>query len=61
MLKAALVAMSLASLAAAPAYAAPCKDAKGRFIKCPPAKPVKCKDAHGKFIKCSAPGAKPIR
>jgi hypothetical protein len=36
--------------------AAPCKDAKGRFIKCPAAKPAPkkpCKDAKGKFIKCS--------
>jgi len=44
------------------AFAAPCKDAKGKFTKCPaaaPAKPVKCKDAKGKFAKCSAPGAKP--
>lgn len=39
-----------------PALAAPCKDAKGKFIKCPPKPaPVKtgpCKDAKGKFIKC---------
>ena len=47
------------------AFAAPCKDAKGKFIKCPvaaaPAKPVKCKDAKGKFAKCGTPGAKPIK
>lgn len=51
------------SAAGSSAYAAPCKDAKGKFTKCPaaaPAKPVKCKDAKGKFAKCSAPGAKPI-
>ncbi|UAK24976.1 hypothetical protein [Sphingomonas nostoxanthinifaciens] len=41
--------------------AAPCKDAKGKFTKCPPAKAVPCKDAKGKFVKCSAPGAKPIK
>lgn len=36
-------------------HAAPCKDAKGKFIKCPPAKPAPkkvCKDAKGKFMKC---------
>lgn len=42
--------------------AAPCKDAKGRFVKCPsaPAKPARCKDAKGKFAKCGTPGAKPV-
>lgn len=42
--------------------AAPCKDAKGRFTKCPtaPAKATRCKDAKGKFAKCGTPGAKPI-
>jgi hypothetical protein len=58
------VALALGLAAGSPAaFAAPCKDAKGKFIKCPPAppaKPVKCKDAKGKFAKCSAPGAKPI-
>ncbi len=46
------------------AMAAPCKDAKGKFIKCPaaaPAKPTKCKDAKGKFAKCGTPGAKPVK
>ena len=45
------------------ASAASCKDAKGKFTKCPatgPAKPVRCKDAKGKFAKCDAPGAKPM-
>jgi hypothetical protein len=55
---------SIAMLASAtPTLAAgPCKDAKGKFVKCPakPAKPVKCKDAKGKFAKCGTPGAKPI-
>lgn len=50
---------AIAALAASPAMAAPCKDAKGKFVKCPPAKtaPVKkapCKDAKGKFMKCPA-------
>jgi hypothetical protein len=60
---AALIAFSLSAFGADLVSAAPCKDAKGKFIKCPaaaPAKPVKCKDAKGKFAKCSAPGAKPI-
>jgi len=51
------------ALAVAPASAAPCKDAKGKFIKCPPAAPakgVRCKDGKGKFAKCDAPGAKPV-
>jgi hypothetical protein len=51
------------SAAGSSAFAAPCKDAKGKFTKCPaaaPAKSVKCKDAKGKFAKCSAPGAKPM-
>lgn len=58
-LAAAFAALSLAGVTAADA--APCKDAKGKFTKCPPAKPVPCKDARGKFVKCSAPGAKPIK
>lgn len=48
------------SLLAIPAtvQAAPCKDAKGKFMKCPPPKPAAtpkkgpCKDAKGKFTKC---------
>ena len=60
MLKAAVLAVSLLSLSAMPAAvnAAPCKDAKGKFIKCPDKKPVRCK-LNGKFAKCSTPGAKP--
>ena len=61
---AALLAFSLSAFAAGSAFSAPCKDAKGKFMKCPPAaaakKAVKCKDAKGKFAKCSAAGAKPI-
>jgi len=50
-----------ASLFAVPvtAVAAPCKDAKGRFVKCPPpkaapapAKRAPCRDSKGRFIKC---------
>ena len=49
--------------ASAPAVAAPCKDATGKFIKCPPApaKPApRCKNAKGLFAKCGTPGAKPV-
>jgi hypothetical protein len=41
-----------------------CRDAKGKFIKCPaasaPAKPTKCKAPKGKFAKCWTPDAKPV-
>ena len=49
--------------AASPSLAAPCRDGKGKFIKCAPvaAATVRCKDAKGKFAKCSAAGAKPIK
>jgi hypothetical protein len=55
--------LSIASGAAA--KATQCKDAKGKFIKCPPAAaaPVtpaastRCKDAKGKFTKCPPPAA----
>lgn len=62
----ALVATLAVALSAASAgfAATPCRDAKGKFIKCPaaaaPAKPTKCKDAKGKFAKCGTPGAKPV-
>ena len=57
-----LTAFAIISVAAAPvALAAPCKDAKGKFMKCPPApkKTVRCK-MNGKFAKCGTPGAKPV-
>jgi hypothetical protein len=41
------------------AVASPCRDAKGKFIKCP-TKPTHCKDAKGKFAKCGTKGAKPV-
>lgn len=47
---------------AAPSVAAPCKDAKGKFMKCPPvaASPAaRCRNAKGAFAKCGTPGAKP--
>ena len=54
-------ALAVLSLSATPALAAPCKDAKGKFIKCPApaAKVVRCK-LNGKFAKCGTPGAKPV-
>lgn len=62
MLKATLLAVAALTLTAPPVLAAPCKDAKGKFIKCPqkPAMPKKCKDVRGKSAKCGTPGAKPI-
>ena len=51
------------ALLSTPALAAPCRDAKGKFIKCAAAahpKPVRCKNAKGKFAKCGTPGAKPM-
>ena len=49
----ALAAVSMLA-GSAPSFGSPCKDAKGKFIKCPaaPAKPKVCKDAKGKFMKC---------
>ena len=59
---AAAFAVALGGLSA-PALAAPCKDAKGKFIKCPvvaaPAG-VRCRK-DGKFAKCGTPGAVPVK
>ncbi len=55
MLTSAFLGLALMAGTAAPALAAPCKDAKGKFIKCPPkpvAKKAPCKDAKGRFAKC---------
>ena len=45
-----------------PSIAAPCRDAKGKFVKCATAKakPTRCKDAKGKFAKCGSSGARPV-
>lgn len=54
-LTSALAVLALMAGGAVPALAAPCKDAKGKFVKCAPkpvAKKGPCKDAKGKFIKC---------
>lgn len=46
----------------APSLAAPCRDAKGKFVKCAKAaaKPVRCRDAKGHYAKCGTKGAKPV-
>jgi hypothetical protein len=58
-----IIALSALGLLAgsAPSLAAPCRDAKGKFVKCTkaPAKPARCKDAKGRFAKCGTRGAKP--
>jgi hypothetical protein len=55
--------VAAAALVATPAFAAPCRDARGKFIKCPAARsaaaPKRCR-LHGKFAKCTTPGAKPV-
>jgi hypothetical protein len=62
----ALVATALAgggALAAAAGATHQCRDAKGKFVKCPAAGAPKqqCKDAKGKFVKCGTPGAVPVK
>jgi len=54
----ALAAVSMLA-GSAPSFGSPCKDAKGKFIKCPTAKPATCRDSKGKFIKCATAPAKP--
>lgn len=49
----AVVALALGFAFSASAYAAPCRDPSGKFIKCAPPVPAsKCRDANGKFTKC---------
>lgn len=58
-----IIALSALGLVAgsAPTLAAPCRDAKGKFVKCTraPAKPTRCRDAKGHYAKCGTKGAKP--
>jgi len=59
-----IIALSALSfvVGATPSIAATqCRDAKGKFIKCPQAKAktTKCRDAKGHYAKCGTPGAKP--
>lgn len=63
-MRAIIIALTAIGLIAgsAPTLAAPCRDAKGKFTKCPAKAPVKvtrCKDPKGKFAKCGTPAAKP--
>lgn len=53
--------LALISAATSPAFAGACRDAKGKFVKCPDKRVAakKCKDAKGRFAKCGTPGAKP--
>lgn len=57
-----LLAAASVAIVTTPAFAAPCRDAKGHFAKCPPAaaKPIRCKNAKGQFAKCGSTGAKPM-
>ena len=53
-----LSAALMVASAAAPASAAACRDAKGKFMKCATKAPVvRCKDAKGRFAKCGMAGA----
>jgi len=60
----ATLAFALTVLSAGDVFAAQCKDAKGKFMKCPPpaaAKAGKCRDMKTKkFAKCGAPGTEPV-
>ena len=62
-----IIALSALGLVAgsAPSLAgAPCRDAKGKFIKCPtkPApKAAQCRDSKGKFAKCGTKSSKPAK
>lgn len=59
----ATAAMALLTGIASSASAAPCRDAKGKFIKCPPP-PLRLplgQGCQGKFEKCGTAGAVPIK
>lgn len=53
-----VLAIAVASTGASQSVAAPCKDAKGKFVKCPTVAPAgaRCRK-DGKFAKCGTPGA----
>ena len=54
-MKSFLVLAAMAMVASPLSGATPCRDAHGKFIKCPPKpapKAKQCRDAKGKFIKC---------
>ena len=52
MIKILSTAFVVLALSTASASAAPCKDAKGKFTKCPAKKKV-CRNAKGHFMKCA--------
>ena len=60
-----LIWLSVLGLIAGPsatAAGAPCRDAKGKYVRCmkpAPAKPTKCRDAKGHYATCGTRGAKP--
>jgi hypothetical protein len=60
-LMAAMLAVGLIA-GSAPSLAAPCRDAKGKFVKCAKVsvKPTRCRDAGGHYAKCGKPGVKPV-
>jgi hypothetical protein len=56
--------LAFAASLAGVADAAPCRDAKGKFVKCPAAAAPagKCRDKTTKrFAKCSAPNTEPVK
>ena len=58
-----LAAFAFAASLASAADAAPCKDAKGKFIKCPApaASPGRCRDKATKaFAKCGGPNTEAV-
>lgn len=59
----ATMAVAILAGAAVPAAAAACRDAHGKYVKCPAKKPTpaRCKDAKGKFVSCSVPRAKHVK
>jgi hypothetical protein len=52
---AAIVCVLVSGFAGGTASAKQCRDAGGKFTKCPAATPApkQCRDAKGKFVKCS--------
>ncbi len=51
-----VAALAVLALGAQMAHAKPCRDDKGKFVKCEaPQKPKPCRDTKGKFTKCTAP------
>lgn len=61
----ATLAFALTAFSAGDVFAAQCKDAKGKFMKCPPPAAAKaatkCRDMKTKkFAKCGAAGTEPV-